>query len=134
MKRSTFLAWLLIAGFSVNAQTDSTKSHKRPIDKVKVWVNGVVYDADDIDVVCVWDDLQTTARFYYTLSDSTGKVVTTGNVELTGAKYQDYANKPNHDDRAVVLVMRELNVKARESRLATQAARAAAATTTAPKQ
>lgn len=132
MKRSTFLAWLLIAGFSVNAQTDSTKSHKRPIDKVKVWVNGVTYDADDIDVVCVWDDLETTARFYYTLSDSTGKVVTTGNVELTGAKYQDYANKPNHDDRAVVLVMRELNVKQREQRAATQAARASAtkATTT----
>ena len=132
MKRSTFLAWLLIAGFSVNAQTDSTKSHKRPIDKVKVWQNGVVYDADDIDVVCVWDDLSTTARFYYTLSDSTGAVVTTGNVELTGAKYQDYANKPNHDDRAVVLVMRELNVRQREQRAATQAARAAAGT--APKQ
>lgn len=130
MKRSTFLAWLLIAGFSVNAQTDSTKSHKRPIDKVKVWVNGVTYDADDIDVVCVWDDLETTARFYYTLSDSTGKVVTTGNVELTGAKYQDYANKPNHDDRAVILVMRELNVRQREQRAATQAARQAAA----PKQ
>jgi hypothetical protein len=131
MKRSTFLAWLLIAGFSVNAQTDSTKPNKRPIDKVKVWQNGVVYDADDIDVVCVWDDLATTARFYYTLSDSTGAVVTSGNVELTGAKYQDYANKPNHDDRAVVLVMRELNVRQREQRAATQAARA---TTTIIKQ
>ena len=133
MKRSTFLAWLLIAGFSVNAQTDSTKPNKRPIDKVKVWQNGVVYDADDIDVVCVWDDLATTARFYYTLSDSTGAVVTSGNVELTGAKYLDYANKPNHDDRAVVLVMRELNVKQREQRAATQAARKIAAGT-APKQ
>jgi len=131
MKRSTFLAWLLIAGFSVNAQTDSTKPNKRPIDKVKVWQNGVVYDADDIDVVCVWDDLATTARFYYTLSDSTGAVVTSGNVELTGAKYIDYANKPNHDDRAVVLVMRELNVRQREQRAATQAARA---TTTTIKQ
>ena len=121
MKRSTFLAWLLIAGFSVNAQTDSTKPNKRPIDKVKIWQNGVVYDADDIDVVCVWDDLATTARFYYTLSDSTGAVVTSGNVELTGAKYQDYANKPNHDDRAVILVMRELNVRQREQRAAAKA-------------
>ncbi len=65
------------------------------------------------------------------LSDSTGAVVTSGNVELTGAKYLDYANKPNHDDRAVVLVMRELNVKQREQRVATQAARA---TTTTIKQ
>ena len=125
MKQLITLAFLVLS-FSSFSQTDSTKSHKRPIDKVKVWVNGVTYDADDIDVVCVWDDLATTARFYYTLSDSTGKVVTTGNVELTGAKYQDYANKPNHDDRAVVLVMRELNVRQREQR----AARLAATTTT----
>ena len=130
MKQLITLAFLVLS-FSAFAQKDSTRPNKRPIDKVKVWVNGVTYDADDIDVVCVWDDLQTTARFYYTLSDSTGKVVTTGNVELTGAKYQDYANKPNHDDRAVVLVMRELNVRQREQRAATQAARQAA---TAPKQ
>ena len=132
MKQLIALALIAIS-LSASAQTDSTKSHKRHIDKVKVWVNGVTYDADDIDVVCVWDDLETTARFYYTLSDSTGKVVTTGNVELTGAKYQDYASKPNHDDRAVVLVMRELNVRQREQRAATQAARQAAAGT-APKQ
>lgn len=131
MKQLITIAFLVFS-FSAFAQKDSTKPNKRPIDKVKVWVNGVVFDADDIDVVCVWDDLVTTARFYYTLSDSTGKVVTTGNVELTGSKYQDYANKPNHDDRAVVLVMRELNVRQREQRAATQAAKAAAGT--APKQ
>ncbi len=132
MKQLLTLAFIAIS-FGAFAQTDSTKSHKRPIDKVKVWQNGVVYDADDIDVVCVWDDLQTTARFYYTLSDSTGAVVTSGNVELTGAKYKDYASKPNHDDRAVVLVMRELNVTAKAARAAAQAARQAAAGT-APKQ
>ena len=132
MKQLITLAFLILS-FSAFSQTDSTKPHKRPIDKVKVWANGVVYDADDIDVVCVWDDLATTARFYYTLSDSTGAVVTSGNVELTGAKYQDYASKPNHDDRAVILVMRELNVKQREQRAATQAARQAASGT-APKQ
>ena len=132
MKQLITLAFLVLS-FSAFSQNDSTRPNKRPIDKVKVWVNGVVYDADDIDVVCVWDDLATTARFYYTLSDSTGAVVTSGNVELTGAKYQDYSNKPNHDDRAVVLVMRELNVRQREQRAATQAARQAAAGTS-PKQ
>lgn len=132
MKQLITLAFLVLS-FSAFSQKNSTRPNKRPIDKVKVWQNGVVYDADDIDVVCVWDDLATTARFYYTLSDSTGAVVTSGNVELTGAKYQDYASKPNHDDRAVILVMRELNVRQREQRVATQAARQAAAGT-APKQ
>lgn len=123
----------MVLSFSAFSQKDSTRPNKRPIDKVKVWQNGVVYDADDIDVVCVWDDLATTARFYYTLSDSTGSVVTSGNVELTGAKYKDYASKPNHDDRAIILVMRELNVRQREQRAATQAARQATSAT-APKQ
>lgn len=124
------IVFLFIAiSFASYSQTDSTKPNKRPIDKVKVWQNGVVYDADDIDVVCVWDDLATTARFYYTLSDSTGAVVTSGNVELTGAKYQDYVSKPNHDDRAIILVMRELNVRQREQRAATQAAKTAATAT-----
>jgi hypothetical protein len=125
MKRLIVLAFIA-SSFASYSQTDSTKSHKRPIDKVKIWQNGVVYDADDIDVVCVWDDLATTARFYYKLSDTTGAVVTSGNVELTGAKYKDYASKPNHDDRAVVLVMRELNVRQREQRAAAQAAKASA--------
>lgn len=130
------LTLLIVAfGFFASAQDSAVvKTSKKPIDKVKVWQNGVVYDADDIDVVCVWDDLQSLARFYYTLSDSTGKVVTSGNVELTGAKYQDYAKKPNHDDRAVVLVMRELNVKQREQRVATQAARQTTATGTTTNQ
>jgi hypothetical protein len=129
MKRVITIFAVLI-GLCASAQDSAVvKSHKRPINNVKIWVNGQTFDADDIDVVCVWDDLETTARFYYTLSDSTGKVVTSGNVELTGAKYQDYASKPNHDDRAVVLVMRELNVTARAQRAATQAARTAAATT-----
>ena len=128
MKQLIALAVLAIS-LNASAQTDSVKTHKRPIDKVKVWQNGVVYDADDIDVVCVWDDLATTARFYYTLSDSTGAVVTSGNVEITGQKYQNYSTLANHADRAVVLVMKELNVKQREQRAATQAARAAASGT-----
>lgn len=132
MKKLIALALIAIS-LNASAQTDSTKPNRRPIDNVKVWVNGVVYDADDIDVVCVWDDLATTARFYYTLSDSTGVVVTSGNVEITGQKYQNYSTLANHADRAVVLVMKELNVKQREQRAATQAARQAAAGT-APKQ
>lgn len=122
MKRLIVFLFIAIS-FASYSQTDSTKPNKRPIDKVKVWQNGVVYDADDIDVVCVWDDLATTARFYYTLSDSTGAVVTSGNVELTGEKYKDYSVKANHSDRAVVLVMRELNVKEKAARAAQQGLR-----------
>lgn len=124
---------LLILSFSAFAQKDSTRPNKRPIDKVKVWVNGVNYDADDIDVVCVWEDYVNVVRWMYTLTDSTGAVVASGNVELTGDKYKEFASKPNHADRAVLLVMRELNLKQRQQSAATQAAKQAASAT-APKQ
>ncbi len=45
MKQLIALAVLAIS-LNASAQTDSVKTHKRPIDKVKVWQNGVVYDAD----------------------------------------------------------------------------------------
>lgn len=133
MKKLNVFLFIAIS-FASYAQTDSTKPNKRPIDKVKVWANGVVYDADDIDVVCVWDNLATTARFYYTLSDSTGAVVTSGNVEITGQKYQNYSTLANHADRAVVLVMKELNVRQRELTAAQKAARLAAQTATTTNQ
>ena len=131
MKQLITLA-LMIFSFSAFAQKDSTKPNKRAIDKVKVWVNGVTYDADDIDVICAYEDYVNVVRWYYTLTDSTGAIVASGNVELTGDKYKDFATKPNHADRAIVLVMRELNLKQRQQSTATQAARQAAGT--APKQ
>ena len=133
MKKLITLAFLILS-FSAFAQKDSTRPNKRPIDKVKVWVNGVNYDADDIDVVCVWEDYVNVVRWMYTLTDSTGAVVASGNVELTGEKYKDFASKPNHADRAVLLVMRELNLKQRQQSAATQAAKARATSATAPKQ
>ena len=132
MKQLITLAFLILS-FSAFAQKDSTRPNKRPIDKVKVWVNGVNYDADDIDVVCVWEDYINVVRWYYTLTDSTGALVASGNVELTGDKYKDFASKPNHADRAVLLVMRELNLKQRQQSAATQAAKQAASATS-PKQ
>lgn len=132
MKQLITMAFLILS-FSAFAQKDTTRPNKRPIDKVKVWVNGVNYDADNIDVVCVWEDYVNVVRWMYTLTDSTGAVVASGNVELTGDKYKDFASKPNHADRAVLLVMRELNLKQRQQSAGTQAARQAISAT-APKQ
>ena len=128
MKQLITLAFLVFS-FSAFAQKDSTKPNKRPIDKVKVWVNGVTYDADDIDVICAYEDYVNVVRWYYTLTDSIGAIVASGNVELRGDKYKDFASKPNHADRAVLLVMRELNLKQRQQRADTQAARQTAAGT-----
>ena len=121
------LTLLIVAfGFFASAQDSAVvKTNKKPIDKVKVWKDGKVYDADDIDVVCVYNDLSSVARFYYRLEDSTGAVVSDGNVEIKGDDYQKLSSLPNFNDRAVVMVMRYLNVSNRERRAEIQAAKAA---------
>ena len=54
MKKLIALAVLAIS-LNASAQTDSTKPNKRPIDKVKVWQNGVVYDD-------AWNEAQVASR------------------------------------------------------------------------
>jgi hypothetical protein len=120
MKQLLFAVFMGMA-FSLNAQDSSNvKTKKRPIDKVKIWKDGKMYDADDINVICVYDDFESSAKLYYELKDSTGMIVTSGNIDINGADYLDYASKPNHPDRAVILTMKYLNIQTRAARQAIQ--------------
>ena len=120
MKQLLFIVFMGMA-FSLNAQDSSNvKPKKRPIDKVKIWKDGKMYDADDINVICVYDDFESSAKLYYELQDSTGMIVTSGNIEINGADYLEYASKPNHPDRAVILTMKYLNIQTRAARQSIQ--------------
>ena len=127
MKRIISILLLSFIAFSTFAQ-DTTASKGKPIDSIRIWKNGVVYYADDINVICVYDDLKTEAKFYYELRDDAGEVVTNGNVTITGQRYKNYSTLANHADRAVVLVMQELKLQARAAKTATAAARTATST------
>jgi uncharacterized membrane protein len=128
MKRIISILLLSFIAFNVFAQ-DTTAPKGRPIDSIRIWKNGVVYYADDINVVCVYDDLNTEAKFYYELKDNGGEVVTNGNVTITGQRYKNYSTLANHADRAVVLVMQELKLQARAAKTATTSARTATTST-----
>ena len=129
MKRIISILLLSFIAFSTFAQ-DTTAPKGRPIDSIRIWKNGVVYYADDINVVCVYDDLNTEAKFYYELRDDAGEVVTNGNVTITGQRYKNYSTLANHADRAVVLVMQELKLAARVVKAAKAVTNAARTTTT----
>jgi uncharacterized membrane protein len=133
MKRIISILLLSFIAFNVFAQ-DTTAPKGRPIDSIRIWKNGVVYYADDINVICVYDDLNTEAKFYYELRDDAGEVVTNGNVTITGQRYKNYSTLANHADRAVVLVMQELKLQARAARTATTSARTTTTSTTTIKQ
>jgi len=128
-----FILYLFVGSASAqmgsSVITDSVVKKGRPIDSVRIWKNGAVYYANDIDVVCVYDDLKSEAKFYYELHDDAGEVVSNGNVTIEGQRYKNYSTLPNHIDRAVVLVMQELKLAARAQRTATTAARATTSTT-----
>jgi len=133
MKKIISILLFSFIAFNVFAQ-DTTAPKGRPIDSIRIWKNGVVYYADDINVVCVYDDLNTEAKFYYELRDDAGEVVTNGNVTITGQRYKNYSTLANHADRAVVLVMQELKLQARAAKAATTSARTTLTTSTIKKQ
>lgn len=118
------LVSLSLSGFA----QDSTKvtNRKKPIERIKVWKDGKVYDADDIEIVCAFNDMETSATFYYKLQDSTGAIVSDGNVVIKGHDYLKLSTLNNWNDRAVVMVMRYLNVNDKERKAASQAAKVAA--------
>jgi hypothetical protein len=124
-----FLA-IIILSFTIGAEAQIKKN---PIKEFKIWVNGQQLDAGNLNVICVEDDLETFANFKWTLTDSTGQTLSQGFMKMTGADYADYVTKPNHGDRAVLFVMRELKLVRRQQTAATEAARQATTATT-PKQ
>jgi hypothetical protein len=132
MKKTGMMVIALFIAVMTMAQTDSTKPvqpvrEKKPIKEFKIWKNGQQFDASDIDLVCVFDDYKTTARVYYEISDSLGVVVANGNIDITGADYDQYVKKNDHPDTALRLTLKALKLQERTAAAARQAARQAAA-------
>jgi hypothetical protein len=119
-------AIIIIAALIGTAQAQDSTKRPIPVQKFKVWSNGVSVDATDIDVDCVEDDLATFANFKYMLKDSTGQTLAMGFLKMTGADYKQYITQNNHADRAEAWVLRELRIQRRQQVAAAQAARAAA--------
>jgi hypothetical protein len=96
------------------AVVDSVKAPKKKgidVNPVKVWKDGKTVDGVDLDVDVAYEDLENMVRFYYQLKDSTGAQIASGNVEVTGADYDDYKTKPNHARAAYQIVLRYLRLQ-----------------------
>jgi hypothetical protein len=100
------------------AVVDSVKSPKKKgidVNPVKVWKDGKTIDGVDLDVDVAFEDLDNMVRFYYQLKDSTGAQIASGNVEVTGADYDDYKTKPNHARAAYQIVLKYLRLQQRQT-------------------
>ena len=110
-----------VAAPKVAVQSDSLAPVPAPavkkkgieVNPVKVWRDGKTLDGVDLDVDVAYEDLDKMVRFYYQLKDSAGVQIANGNVEVTGEDYEDYKTKPNHAQRAYVIVLRYLRLQSK---------------------
>jgi hypothetical protein len=87
------------------------------IQPVSIWANGQSKEASELDARIIYDDLATSAIFYYELKEATtndengvasgGSVLSVGNVSMDG---QDYIDWDNSNEQAYVYIAGKLNL------------------------
>ena len=117
MKKVVFSTMLAFAAFTAMAQ-DSSKVKKKgePVKPIKVWKNGSVVDATDIDLTVVYDDLESSAKLYYLLKDSTGVSLADGNIDVSGNDYKTWIVAPNRINWVYRFAIRFLKLQEQSSK------------------
>jgi len=87
------------------------------IQPVSIWSNGQSKSASELDARIIYDDLATSATFYYELKEavvvdeegasSGGSVLSVGNVAMDG---QDYIDWDNSNEAAYQYIAAKLNL------------------------
>jgi hypothetical protein len=98
----------------VESDTAKPKGKGELIKPIKVWKAGNTVDADEIDLTIVFDDLESSAKVYYSLKDSTGAQVADGNVDISGADYRTWNTAPNRINWAYNFTIRALRLQQRQ--------------------
>lgn len=97
----------------------------KSIQPVSVWKDGVEHQANQLSVVSIYDDLLSSATFYYKLSEapleevdeegnvkvvSAGAVLADGNVGISGEDYQQWGENEDVNLAAYQYVAGKLNL------------------------
>jgi hypothetical protein len=86
------------------------------IQPVSIWANGQSKQASELDARIIYDDLATTATFYYELKEVSqddegnnvsGAALSVGNVSMDS---QDYIDWDNSNEEAYVYIAGKLNL------------------------
>jgi hypothetical protein len=81
------------------------------IQPVNIWNNGQSKEASELDARIIYDDLATSATFYYELKEVvdgvSGSALSVGNVSMDG---QDYIDWDNSNEEAYVYIAGKLNL------------------------
>jgi len=81
------------------------------IQPVSIWNNGQSKQASELDARIIFDDLATSATFYYELKEVvegvSGSVLSVGNIAMDG---EDYIDWDNSNEEAYVYIAGKLNL------------------------
>jgi hypothetical protein len=81
------------------------------IQPVSIWNNGQSKQASELDARIIFDDLATSATFYYELKEVvegvSGSVLSVGNIAMDG---EDYIDWDNSNEEAYVYIASKLNL------------------------
>lgn len=111
MKRILIIAIVAVCAISAHGQARSNGDLIRPI---KVWKNGSSVDATSIDCSIVYDGLRdSTAKVFYSLKDSVGAELASGNLDISGADYRTFNAANNRINWTYNFTIRALRLQAR---------------------
>lgn len=80
------------------------------IQDVTIWKDGVSQVAKSIEVISVYDNLTTQAKFFYQLKDTNEIELSAGNLMITGQDYIDWGADADINHAAYVWVCSQLNL------------------------
>jgi hypothetical protein len=84
------------------------------IQPVSIWYNGQSKQASELDARIIFDDLATSAQFYYELKEVvegvSGATLSNGNVSMDGQDYLDWGLTTDVNQAAYVYVASKLNL------------------------
>lgn len=100
---------------AVVSDTAKKRAKGELIKPIKVWKAGNIVDMDEIDLTIVYDDLESSAKVYYVLKDSTNVAGFDGNIDISGADYKTWNTAPNRINWAYNFVIKALRLQQRQT-------------------
>lgn len=81
------------------------------ITPVSIWYNGQSKEASELDARIIFDDLATSAQFYYELKEVVeGSTLSNGNVSMDGEDYSNWGLSTDINEAAYVYIASKLNL------------------------
>ncbi len=82
----------------------------KQIQPVSIWANGANYQATQLSLTIINDNLSTSATLYYQLLTEDGTQLAQGNLTIEGEEYQSWGEASDVNSEAYVIAATKLSL------------------------